>query len=268
MPRRLPLLILAAVFSLSPALRAQEAPRMPGRRRPGSCCPTAGPSRRPASRSALTDLPLNILPLRRRPARPGRHQRVQRPRARARRPREQEGRRSPGRPAELVRPGRRRPTSGGSGGRAAAANVVHSVPARGQRADADRARTRSRRRQRRKRHAARTHFRSGLALDRAAQDPLLARHRRRHDRRPRPRGRCRAIRSAPVGERPYDVALARNGTQLYVSDWAGRAVLRRRPGRPPDRRPGSPSASIPTRSPSIPRTTGSSSPAPRATASR
>ena len=32
-------------------------------------------------------------------------------------------------------------------------------------------------------------------------------------------------RSARAGTRPYDVALARNGSRLYVSDWAGRAVL-------------------------------------------
>jgi YVTN family beta-propeller protein len=32
-------------------------------------------------------------------------------------------------------------------------------------------------------------------------------------------------RSARCGGRPYDVALARNGALLYVSDWAGRAVL-------------------------------------------
>jgi YVTN family beta-propeller protein len=31
--------------------------------------------------------------------------------------------------------------------------------------------------------------------------------------------------SAPAGIRPYDVAIARNGTQLFVSDWAGRTVL-------------------------------------------
>jgi YVTN family beta-propeller protein len=34
-----------------------------------------------------------------------------------------------------------------------------------------------------------------------------------------------AIKSAPVGSRPYDVAVARNGTQLFVSDWAGRMIL-------------------------------------------
>src|SRR5205807_3262391 len=31
--------------------------------------------------------------------------------------------------------------------------------------------------------------------------------------------------SAAAGTRPYDVALARNGSRIYVSDWAGRAVL-------------------------------------------
>ena len=32
-------------------------------------------------------------------------------------------------------------------------------------------------------------------------------------------------RTAKVGERPYDVAVARNGKMLYVTDWTGRAVL-------------------------------------------
>ncbi|AMV37291.1 bifunctional YncE family protein/alkaline phosphatase family protein [Planctomyces sp. SH-PL62] len=32
-------------------------------------------------------------------------------------------------------------------------------------------------------------------------------------------------RIAEIGGRPYDVAVARNGSRLYVSDWAGRAVL-------------------------------------------
>jgi YVTN family beta-propeller protein len=39
-----------------------------------------------------------------------------------------------------------------------------------------------------------------------------------------------SIRSAPVGARPYDVAVARNGTQLFVSDWAGRAIRVLDPG--------------------------------------
>jgi YVTN family beta-propeller protein len=33
------------------------------------------------------------------------------------------------------------------------------------------------------------------------------------------------VRSAPTGKRPYDVALARDGSRLYVSDWADRCVL-------------------------------------------
>jgi len=32
------------------------------------------------------------------------------------------------------------------------------------------------------------------------------------------------LRSAPAGTRPYDVVLARNGTRIYISDWAGRNV--------------------------------------------
>jgi YVTN family beta-propeller protein len=32
-------------------------------------------------------------------------------------------------------------------------------------------------------------------------------------------------RSGDIGVRPYDVVMARNGSRLYVSDWAGRAVL-------------------------------------------
>src|SRR5205814_7494023 len=33
------------------------------------------------------------------------------------------------------------------------------------------------------------------------------------------------LKKAACGGRPYDVALGRNGALLYVSDWAGRAVL-------------------------------------------
>ena len=32
------------------------------------------------------------------------------------------------------------------------------------------------------------------------------------------------LKSAPAGTRPYDVVLSRSGNQLFVSDWAGRAV--------------------------------------------
>ncbi|MFI5454790.1 MAG: bifunctional YncE family protein/alkaline phosphatase family protein [Isosphaerales bacterium] len=38
------------------------------------------------------------------------------------------------------------------------------------------------------------------------------------------------LKTAPAGTRPYDVILARNGTQLFVSDWAGRTVRILDPG--------------------------------------
>jgi YVTN family beta-propeller protein len=67
------------------------------------------------------------------------------------------------------------------------------------------------------------HFRSGIALDPQRQviysldvdggtvsvlDPKT----------------LKPIKSAPAGTRPYDVAVTRNGTQLFVSDWAERAI--------------------------------------------
>jgi YVTN family beta-propeller protein len=68
-----------------------------------------------------------------------------------------------------------------------------------------------------------THFRAGLALDPTrevlysldidagiifALDPQS----------------LKELRSAPAGKRPYDIALARNGSRIYVSDWADRSV--------------------------------------------
>ncbi len=38
------------------------------------------------------------------------------------------------------------------------------------------------------------------------------------------------IKSAPAGKRPYDIAVARNGTRLFVSDWAERAIRVLEPG--------------------------------------
>ena len=35
----------------------------------------------------------------------------------------------------------------------------------------------------------------------------------------------KVLKSAPAGKKPYDVVLGRGGNQLFVSDWAGRAVL-------------------------------------------
>jgi YVTN family beta-propeller protein len=74
-----------------------------------------------------------------------------------------------------------------------------------------------------------SHFRSGLALD--LQRKVL--YSLDVDA-----GRITAIdlvtdkeiQSAAVGTRPYDVAIARNGTRLYVSDWAGRVVRVLDPG--------------------------------------
>ena len=76
--------------------------------------------------------------------------------------------------------------------------------------------------------AAQHHFRSGLLVD-AALHTLYSLDINA--------GRIEAIdlesgkvtKSAPCGGRPYDVVLAHNRAQLFVSDWAGRAVLAVRP---------------------------------------
>jgi YVTN family beta-propeller protein len=68
-----------------------------------------------------------------------------------------------------------------------------------------------------------SHFRSGLAVDAP---------RRRIYSLDVDRGTISAVdietlkelKSAPAGTRPYDVVLARNGLQLFVSDWAGRSI--------------------------------------------
>jgi YVTN family beta-propeller protein len=67
------------------------------------------------------------------------------------------------------------------------------------------------------------HFRSGIALDpqRQVLYSLDVEGGTIHALDPKTQ---QVIKSAPVGTRPYDVAVARNGTQLFVSDWAGRAV--------------------------------------------
>jgi YVTN family beta-propeller protein len=72
------------------------------------------------------------------------------------------------------------------------------------------------------------HFKSGLALDFRSNtlysldinDGTISAIRL-------PEGR--EVKTAPCGRRPYDVALARNGSRLYVSDWASRTVLALRP---------------------------------------
>ena len=239
---------------------------MPGRRRPGSCCPTAGWSRRPGEQVPVPDLPLNILPLP-----DSRHALVATSGYNAHelvagRPREARrssiARRS-GRAGSGWRP---RPTSTGSGGRGAAANVVHRFGLDGQQADARGGRPEGRR-QRAGAQRARTISAAGWRSTRRARSSTRWTSTTGRSRPSTPTT-SEEIKSAPAGTRPYDVALARGGNQLFVSDWAGRAVLVRRPGRPPHDRPDRRRrASQPDRRASR-RTTGSSSPVRRATASR
>jgi YVTN family beta-propeller protein len=68
-----------------------------------------------------------------------------------------------------------------------------------------------------------THFLGGLALDRRRQ-VLYSLDVDAGTIRALEPATLKEIKSAPAGTRPYDVAIARNGTQLFVSDWAGRAV--------------------------------------------
>ena len=129
----------------------------------------------------------------------------------------------------MVRPGIS-PEATGSGGRGAGRNTSHAFHLAGGRLSADR---RCEPAASVQRHADadehRSHFSGGLALDRdrkvlysldvdggriSALD-LTGR---------------KELKSAAAGTRPYDVALSRNGEQLFVSDWAGRAVLVLDPG--------------------------------------
>jgi YVTN family beta-propeller protein len=71
--------------------------------------------------------------------------------------------------------------------------------------------------------AARGHFRSGLALDRARSVLYTLDMNAGSITAIDPESGARKM-SAKAGERPYDVAIGRTGTQLYVSDWAGRTV--------------------------------------------
>ena len=109
-------------------------------------------------------------------------------------------------------------------------------------------------------------FRSGSALDPNGDDALRARHRRRHDHRPEHgrRQRAQAARRSAAGRTTWSRSQRH---RLYVSDWAGRRCSPSIPTTSASS-PGSRSASTRTRSPCTRRTTGCSSPAPRATASR
>ena len=68
-----------------------------------------------------------------------------------------------------------------------------------------------------------SHFRAGLALDRQ-RDVLYSLDVEAGTISALELDSLKELKSAPAGSRPYDVVLARNGTRLYVSDWAGRVV--------------------------------------------
>ena len=229
---RLSLLLVALAAGLA---AAQDKPTDPVGRADRQRLPPAqrlDTSPRPAS--SRPDRPAaEHPPPGRRPARPGRHQRVQRARAVARRPRgASEGRRQRDRPPELVRPGPRRRPRARSGGPAAAATC--STPSTSKDGKLTRtsdrragARRRPSRRPRRQAEgaASRSHFRSGLCLDADGKTlysldidagTLVAPSTSTDGDDARPR------RSAAG---PTTSSLGRNGTRLYVSDWAGRQVL-------------------------------------------
>jgi YVTN family beta-propeller protein len=69
----------------------------------------------------------------------------------------------------------------------------------------------------------RPHFRSGLALD-ARRNVLYSLDIHAGTILALDPANLKELKSAPAGTRPYDVVIARNGTQLFVSDWAGRVV--------------------------------------------
>ena len=72
-------------------------------------------------------------------------------------------------------------------------------------------------------NAASSHFRSGLAVD-TARKVLYSLDVDRGTISAFDIEALKELKTAPAGVRPYDVALARNGGQLFVSDWAERLV--------------------------------------------
>ena len=68
-----------------------------------------------------------------------------------------------------------------------------------------------------------THFRAGLAFD-SGRDVLYSLDVDAGLILAIDPGSQKELRSAPAGTRPYDVVLAKNGSRIYVSDWAGRNV--------------------------------------------
>src|SRR5262249_19061115 len=79
-------------------------------------------------------------------------------------------------------------------------------------------------------------FKSGLALDPSGETlyalDIDAGTIAAIDVRDVPSEQRRPDRVAKAGTRPYDVAIARSGTTLYVSDWVGRCVLALDPADP------------------------------------
>ncbi len=176
----------------------------------------------------LTDLPLNIMPLAGQPPCAGRHQRLQRARVDARRPGAKPKVADRNRAAKLVRAGDARPSedklwwsrrrrggaarlqSEGWKARRGPMPATRPRPKQGRRAQAKLPQRRGTRRRN-----ATCCIRSIstpatlIAIDLAGKQPE---------------------RTLALGGRPYDVAMARNGSRLYVSDWAGRARAGRRSG--------------------------------------
>jgi YVTN family beta-propeller protein len=68
-----------------------------------------------------------------------------------------------------------------------------------------------------------THFRAGLAFD-SGRDILYSLDIDAGMILALDAATQKELRAAPAGKRPYDVALARNGSRIYISDWADRSV--------------------------------------------
>ena len=219
---------------------------MRARPKRASSCPTAG-RLKPAGRPCPPGRPAaEHHPAGRQPARPGRHQRLQRPRAVAHRPRRAEGRRSPGSPQSWFGLAAT-PEATGSGGRAAAATC--STPSAWRIAIWPASAPPS---PRPRPPGPASHAISARAGRRSQrQGALLARHRRRHDLRV-DLDRSEGAQVRTGRERgPTTSSFAR--TASSCSSPTGPAApcwCSTRPTSAPS--PGSPSASTPTRSPSIP----------------
>ena len=247
MPRRTGLIaLLTASLCWLSSSRAQEAPRYAGPTKTGFLLPNGWTVSPAGDQVAVADLPLNILPLA-----DNRHVLVATSGYNAHElsliDLEKKGRRSPGGPRELVRPGRLAPAdriwwSGGG------ANVVHRFELDGPKL--------TRKATEPKGEGRGSALRGQEPLPQRAGPRLQAQGRStRSTSTPEPsrrsisRPRRSSSRPRPAAG-PTTSSLARNGSLLYVSDWAGRAVRvvdpddlrdrrpdRRRRAPQPDRRP-------------------------------